>query len=170
MDLPFRHASRLKFVNFRLPRAVWRHIFGNVRLYQNESALELFDVILENTWLKGSFWWNNWNFELAPDSRYLQWAALRSRCLRKPGRVKRWVRPNLIILWALDACLIWLWTVVIEQILVLLFRRLTTPFVLGPREPKWRPKSDQLRDEKIPTFRWFLPTNFSATLSWLYFH
>ena len=42
-------SSRLKFVNFRLRRAVWRHIFGNVRFCQNESALELFDVIFENT-------------------------------------------------------------------------------------------------------------------------
>ena len=75
MDSPFRHTSRLKFVNFRLRRAVRRHIFGNVQFCQNESALELLNIIFENTTLKGSFWQHNWNFEfslLAPDSRYLQ--------------------------------------------------------------------------------------------------
>ena len=80
MDSPFRHTSRLKFVNFRLRRAVRRHIFGNVRFCQNESALELLNFIFENTTLKGSFWQHNRNFEfslLAPDSRYLQRAALK---------------------------------------------------------------------------------------------
>ena len=49
-------------------------------------------------------------------------------------------RPNSIILWALDACLIWLWTGVIEQNLVLLFRRLTTPLCFGAAGAKMAPE------------------------------
>ena len=49
-------------------------------------------------------------------------------------------RPNLIILWALDACLVWLWTVVTEQILVLLFWRLTTPLCFGAAWAKMTPE------------------------------
>ena len=48
--------------------------------------------------------------------------------------------PNLIILWALDACLIWLWTAVFEQILVLLFLRLTTPLCFGAAGAKMAPE------------------------------
>ena len=49
------------------------------------------------------------------------------RCLRKRAGSKDRGQPSLIILWALDACLIWFWTVVLEQIFFLLFWRLTTP-------------------------------------------
>ena len=70
-------------------------------------------------------------------------------CLLWPLRVVVWEnragskdggRPNSIILWALDACLIWLWTVVIEQNLVLLFRRLTTPLCFGAAGAKMAPE------------------------------
>ena len=92
----------------------------------------------------------------------------KSRCLRKPGRFKRWgsakfdntmstrCLSNMIVNWGN-------WT----NFGSFCFGDWPPPFVLGPREPKWRPKSDQLRDEKIPTSRWFLRTNFSTTLSWL---
>ena len=74
LDSPFRHTSRLKFVDFRLRGAAWRHIFGNVRFCQNESALELLNIIFENTTLTGSFWQHNWNFEFSLQCAHRAWS------------------------------------------------------------------------------------------------
>ena len=67
---------------------------------KNESAMELFNMIFENTSPKGSFWQNKINYDilqLSADSRYLWWYVLKNPHSFLPGLFSP--------LWRVSVCL-----------------------------------------------------------------